>query len=61
MHLVYANSPKHFQQENVEVDWAKAKKEAEELYSAGEKRWGTDESMFNKVCTIHTVLSRSSV
>ena len=59
MYLVYTNSLKHFQQENVEVDWAKAKKEAEELYAAGEKRWGTDESMFNKVCTIPTVLSHS--
>jgi len=34
---------------NMEVDWAKAQKEAQDLYKAGEKKWGTDESRFNVV------------
>ena len=33
----------------MEVDWAKAQKEAQDLYKAGEKKWGTDESRFNVV------------
>eukprot|EP00058_Branchiostoma_floridae_P024868 XP_002610358.1 hypothetical protein BRAFLDRAFT_120055 [Branchiostoma floridae] len=32
-----------------EVDLEKAKKEAKELYKAGEKKWGTDESEFNRI------------
>jgi annexin A7/11 len=31
------------------VDMAKATKEAGELFQAGEKKWGTDESRFNVV------------
>jgi len=31
------------------VDMAKATKEAQDLFSAGEKKWGTDESRFNVV------------
>ncbi|WP_395239422.1 annexin, partial [Salmonella sp. s54412] len=31
------------------VDMAKATKEAQELFQAGEKKWGTDESRFNVV------------
>lgn len=31
------------------IDYEKAKREAMELYQAGEARWGTDESKFNQV------------
>ncbi|XP_048578415.1 annexin A7 isoform X2 [Nematostella vectensis] len=34
---------------NMTVDMAKATKEAQDLYKAGEKKWGTDESRFNVV------------
>ncbi|XP_014668235.1 PREDICTED: annexin A7-like isoform X2 [Priapulus caudatus] len=34
------------------VDREKAAKEAKELYSAGEKKWGTDESTFNKILSL---------
>lgn len=30
-------------------DHEKAKREAEQLYKAGEKRWGTDEETFNRI------------
>jgi len=40
--------------EDVPVDMAKAKKEAAEIYAAGEKKWGTDESIFNKVLSIRS-------
>nr|BAD99420.1 annexin [Ephydatia fluviatilis] len=33
--------------ESLTVDHEKAKREAQELYEAGEKHWGTDESKFN--------------
>ena len=33
--------------ESSSVDHEKAKREAQELYEAGEKHWGTDESKFN--------------
>lgn len=37
------------------VDYAKAKAEAEELYKAGEKRWGTDESKFNQILCLRSI------
>jgi len=40
--------------ENTDVDLAKAKKEAQEIYAAGEKRWGTDESKFNKILMLRS-------
>lgn len=40
--------------ETTKVDLAKAKKEANDLYAAGEKRWGTDESMFNKILSLRS-------
>lgn len=36
-------------EEGVAVDQAKARKEAAELYAAGEKKLGTDESKFNHI------------
>ena len=36
-------------EEGTAVDMAKAKREAQELYQAGEKKWGTDESKFNVI------------
>ena len=36
-------------EEGVAVDMAKATKEAQELYAAGEKKLGTDESKFNHI------------
>ncbi|XP_064644568.1 uncharacterized protein LOC135498269 isoform X3 [Lineus longissimus] len=35
--------------ENPEFDRNKAKKDAEDLFQAGEKKWGTDESRFNVI------------
>ncbi|XP_078660364.1 annexin A5-like isoform X3 [Branchiostoma floridae x Branchiostoma belcheri] len=35
--------------ESTTVDTAQAQKEAKELYEAGEKKWGTDESKFNAI------------
>jgi len=40
--------------ETTKVDMAKAKKEAEDIFKAGEKRWGTDESIFNKVLNLRS-------
>jgi annexin A7/11 len=37
------------------VDQEKARKEAEELHKAGEKRWGTDESKFNHILALRSI------
>lgn len=36
------------------VDSAKARDEANQLYQAGEKKWGTDESQFNKILAVRS-------
>jgi annexin A7/11 len=41
-------------EEGIPVDMAKARAEAQELYSAGEKRWGTDESKFNQILALRS-------
>ena len=38
----------------VELDEAKAEKEAKDLYDAGEGQWGTDESRFNQVLALRS-------
>jgi len=40
--------------ENTVVDNEKAKKEAKELYDAGEGKWGTDESTFNRIFSLRS-------
>lgn len=41
-------------QEELPVDREKARKEAEELHAAGEKKWGTDESKFNHILAMRS-------
>lgn len=41
-------------EENAAVDMEKAKREAQELYQAGEKKWGTDESKFNQIIAVRS-------
>ena len=41
-------------EENATVDIAKAKAEAQQLYQAGEKKWGTDESKFNQIIAVRS-------
>ena len=36
------------------VDMAKATREAQELFQAGEKKWGTDESKFNQIIAVRS-------
>jgi annexin A7/11 len=41
-------------QEGGAIDMAKATKDANELYQAGEKKWGTDESKFNQILCLRS-------
>jgi len=41
-------------EENRAVDMEKARREAQELYQAGEKKWGTDESKFNQILAVRS-------
>ena len=41
-------------EEHAAVDMAKAKAEAQQLYQAGEKKWGTDESKFNQIIAVRS-------
>lgn len=41
-------------EEGTAVDMEKAKREAMELYQAGEKKWGTDESKFNQIIAVRS-------
>merc|ERR1712154_716341 len=43
------NRAKANRDESTTVDLEKAKKEAKDLWEAGEKNWGTDESRFNVI------------
>ncbi|XP_019860794.1 PREDICTED: annexin A7-like [Amphimedon queenslandica] len=41
-------------EETATVDMARATREANELYQAGEKKWGTDESKFNQILALRS-------
>ena len=47
-------SPQGEREETATVDMAKATREANELYQAGEKKWGTDESKFNQILALRS-------
>lgn len=47
-------SPQGEREEIATVDMAKATQEANELYQAGEKKWGTDESKFNQILALRS-------
>jgi annexin A7/11 len=40
--------------ESTTVNVEKAKKEAQQIFDAGEKKWGTDESVFNKILQLRS-------
>lgn len=46
--------PQGEREETATVDMAKATREANELYQAGEKKWGTDESKFNQILALRS-------
>ncbi|XP_055867945.1 annexin A11-like [Biomphalaria glabrata] len=46
----------HRENDRTEPDVALAKKEAQELYQAGEKQMGTDESVFNKILCLRSII-----